>query len=113
MQSGWPGANTVLEPVLQLCMPMKSCSISLLLLAGSSIAAIAQGTAFNYQGRLNDSSGLANGLYDLRFSVFDSAVGGSQVGVEVTSRATPVNGGLFTAPLDFGAGIFTGSPRWL
>ena len=30
----------------------------------SPLSAWAQGTAFTYQGRLNDSAGAANGIYD-------------------------------------------------
>ena len=31
----------------------------------------AQGTAFTYQGRLNDAANPANGVYDLRFAIYD------------------------------------------
>src|SRR5580765_3971278 len=73
----------------------------------------AQGTAFTYQGRLNDNGSPANGIYDLRFTIYDAAGGGSQIGGVLTTTATGVNGGLFTVTLDFGAGIFTGGSRWL
>ena len=66
----------------------------------------AQDTAFTYQGRLLQGGQPANGLYDLRFSLFASSN-------EVTSRfnvvsAAPVavNNGLFTVSLDFGADPF-------
>ena len=37
-----------------------------------------QGTAFTYQGKLNDSGNLANGSYDLQLKLFDTAtVGGA------------------------------------
>ena len=32
----------------------------------------AQGTAFTYQGRLNVGTNGANGVYDLRFALFDA-----------------------------------------
>lgn len=73
--------------------------------------ALAQGTAFTYQGRLNDGVAPANGIYDLRFTVFDAAVGGFQV-PWVTNFATVVSNGLFTATLDLG-NVFYGDPRWL
>jgi trimeric autotransporter adhesin len=75
--------------------------------------ALAQGTVFTYQGRLNDNASPANGIYDLRFAIYDAVSAGSQVGGVLTNAATSVTGGLFTATLDFGPGIFTGAPRWL
>ena len=33
--------------------------------------ALAQGTAFTYQGRLNDAAGPANGNYDMQFKLYD------------------------------------------
>jgi hypothetical protein len=74
---------------------------------------LAQGTAFTYQGRLNSGAGPANGLYDLRFTIFDAATNGNTVAGPITNSAVPVSNGLFLASLDFGAGIFTGAPRWL
>src|SRR5260221_8034055 len=72
----------------------------------------AQGTAFTYQGRLNDGANLANGSYDLRFIIYDNSVGGSQLGPILTNYATTVSSGLFIATLDFGAN-FPGPARWL
>ena len=37
----------------------------------------AQGTAFTYQGRLNDGADLAGGSFDLKFSLFNVSSGGS------------------------------------
>ena len=70
----------------------------------------AQGTAFTYQGRLNDGSGPANGGYDLKFSLFNSASGGSAAVGPLTTNAVAVSNGLFTVGLDFGAGVFNGAP---
>src|SRR5262245_54993723 len=92
---------------------MKKYSLPLILLCGGVVAARAQNTAFNYQGRLNDSSGPADGSFALRFAVFDSPTGGAQVGGAITNLATSVESGLFSTTLNFGAGIFTGPPRWL
>ena len=75
--------------------------------------ALAQSTAFTYQGRLNNQGNAANGTYDLTFSVWNAATGPAQVGSTVTNVATEVSNGLFTVTLDFGAGIFAGGPRWL
>jgi hypothetical protein len=74
---------------------------------------LAQGTVFTYQGRLEEAGTLANGIYDLRFTTYDTAGGGSQQGPMLTNAAAAVSNGLFTVTLDFGAGVFTGPARWL
>ncbi|HQG75363.1 MAG TPA: hypothetical protein PK180_08715 [Kiritimatiellia bacterium] len=75
--------------------------------------ALAQGTAFTYQGILNDGGNPANGSYDLRLIVYDALTGGAQKGNAITTTATAVSNGLFTVTLDPGAGVFDGSARWL
>jgi len=74
--------------------------------------AFAQGTAFSYQGRLSENGSPATGLYDIRFSIWDAAANGTRLAGQ-TNSAVAVSGGLFTAALDFGPGIFTGPDRWL
>src|SRR6185369_9613768 len=74
----------------------------------------AQGTAFTFQGRLNDSATPANGIYDLRFAIFDSTnLPGNIVAGPITNLSVTVSNGLFTTTLDFGASPFDGNPRWL
>ncbi|MCX6892194.1 MAG: hypothetical protein NTX51_11805 [Verrucomicrobia bacterium] len=86
---------------------------ALLALAAGALNLHAQGTAFTYQGRLNDAGSPAAGIYDLRFAIYDAASGGAQQGGWLTSSATAVSNGLFTVALDFGPGVFTGAGRWL
>ncbi len=73
----------------------------------------AQGTAFNFQGRLMDNGVAANGVYDFVFTVHDALAGGNALGVPVPINALAVSAGQFVAPLDFGAGVFSGAARWL
>ncbi len=74
----------------------------------------AQDTAFTYQGRLNDGANPATGIYDLRFTIYDSTNSpGTVIAGPVINSATSVSNGLFTVMLDFGAGVFTGADRWL
>jgi len=89
--------------------------IYLLLLALLSLPgfAHAQGTAIGYQGRLNDNDAPANGLYDLKFTVYDAPSGGNAVGSTVDVNDLGVINGLFTVTLDPGANVFTGAARWL
>ena len=75
--------------------------------------ALAQGTAFTYQGRLADNNRPANGSYDLQFSLFPQASGGSRIGAVLAFPSTPVTNGLFNLSLDFGQGAFNGSDRWV
>jgi len=75
--------------------------------------AVAQGTVFTYQGRLNDSNAPVTGIYDLRFTIYDSGDGGSVVAGPITNVNIAVSNGLFTTALDFGADAFAGPARWL
>lgn len=84
--------------------------LSLLLAAASGLA---QGTAFTYQGRLNQNGTPATGIYDLRFTIYDAGGGGAVVAGPTTQSGVGVTNGLFTATLDFGANVFTGPARWL
>ncbi len=77
----------------------------------SSAAALA-GTGFTYQGQLQSGGAPVSGSCDLAFRLYDADSAGAQVGSAITTTVT-VNAGLFTAPLDFGAGAFTGAARWL
>ena len=45
--------------------------------AGVGAVAAPLGTAFTYQGQLKSDGSPANGLHDMRFRLFDAAVGGA------------------------------------
>ncbi len=75
--------------------------------------AFAQGTAFTYQGQLNETGNPANGNYDFQFAVYDSSGGGTRIAGPLTNSAVAVSNGLFTVTLDFGPGVFAGNPRFL
>lgn len=83
-------------------------------IVGLSLPAIAQtDTSFTYQGSLAQSGHPAQGAFDLAFSLWDAAIGGNQIGAPIQLDDHPIDAGLFTADLDFGAGAFDHSPRWL
>ena len=71
----------------------------------------AQGTAISYQGRLSDSGALANTNYDFRFAVFSAPTNGTMISSWLTNAAVPVSNGLFSVILDFGPGVFNGTPN--
>src|ERR1035438_9726678 len=73
----------------------------------------AQGTAFNYQGKLNSGANPATGSYDLTFTLFPTNTGGTQAAGTFTNSATAVSNGLFSVMLDFGTGVFTGGSYWV
>src|ERR1039457_4625679 len=98
-------------------LPPFSCLfITLALLSAlnsQTSTALAQGTAFTYQGRLYDGANPANGNYDLRFQLYNVPTGGGVLYGPVTNAPIVVTNGLFTTTLDFGAGGFTGPALWL
>ena len=71
------------------------------------------GTGFTYQGRLQDGAQPANGLFDFEFRLHDANSGGAQIGTTFTLNDVPVQQGIFSVLLDFGAGVFNGNGRWL
>ena len=72
----------------------------------------AQTSAFTYQGRLNQNEAPATGLFDVRFTLFGAASGGSPLLNPITNSVVVTNG-LFTVLLDFGSDTFDGANRWL
>ena len=73
----------------------------------------AQGTAFTYQGQLQNNGSPASGTYNLEFSLFNANTGGTAVAGPVTTNDVVVTNGLFTVLIDFGPGVFTGETNWL
>jgi len=72
----------------------------------------AQGTAFTYQGQLSSGGALADGSFDVQFSLFLTNVTGSSVAGPVTTSAVAVSNGVFTTLVDFGDWPAVG-PLWL
>ena len=99
------------------CSPLaiRRSSFAMLLLLSTlnlQLSTFAQGTAFTYQGRLNDGGAPANGTnYGMVFYLYDAPANGTALGNEGIVSVT-VSNGLFTVPLDFGS-QFDGHSRWL
>ncbi|MFC1782033.1 hypothetical protein ACFL02_00430 [Planctomycetota bacterium] len=71
------------------------------------------GTAFTYQGKLNQGGSPTDGKYDFKFGLYDEPnEAGVQVGPTVTQEDVNVYDGRFTVRLDFGD-VFDGQKRWL
>jgi len=73
------------------------------------------GTAFTYQGQLNDAGSPADGLYDFEFKLYRAPNGGIQEGNTIDINGLDVIDGQFVVELDFGSdpNIFNGYARWL
>ena len=78
-----------------------------------TVGAASYASSLTYQGRLTDGGQPAEGIYDFRFLLYDSAVGGSQIGYTITEEDVQVSEGLFTIVLDFGSSAYEGSSRYL
>ncbi len=74
-------------------------------------AAAAVGTAFTYQGQLENGDGPVNASCDFEFALYDAATYGR--GTSPLAKTANVSDGLFSVALDFGAGAFDGEARWL
>ncbi len=71
------------------------------------------GTSFTYQGQLTESGQPATGLYDLQVCLFDSPSNPVPIACAPDFGDVPVEAGVFTLALDFGAMPFAGQQRFL
>jgi hypothetical protein len=71
------------------------------------------GTAFTYQGRLEENGGPVGGPCNFRFALYDAGSDGSQIGPIETRMDVELTDGRFAVNLDFGSGAFGGEARWL
>ena len=90
---------------------MQKLAISLILLALTTVALA--DTTITYQGQLRQGGEPHSGTANLEFRLYDELTGGSQIGDAEERLNWPVEEGLFQVELDFGAGAFDGSPRFL
>lgn len=94
-------------------MILEKIFVGLLLVCLSAGAALAQNSAFTYQGKLNNNGTPANGIFEVQFTLFDAAADGTQIGEIVTIPGVTAVNGIFTTTLDFGAAAFDGAARFL
>lgn len=92
--------------------PLVPLAATLLASCGPSFSQSPNATTFTYQGALKENGSPVSGAYDLQFILYNSPVGGNQVGPILAREDQPLAGGLIRAELDFGA-VFDGSDRWL
>ena len=70
-------------------------------------------TAITYQGQLQQGNAPFTGVPGMDFRLYDSPDGDNQIGDTVVLSGVEVENGLFQVELDFGAGAFDGSERYL
>jgi len=82
-----------------------------------SVPGAALTTGFTYQGYLEENGSSVDETCDFQFILWDSEVGGAQVGATQTTTGVSVTDGRFTVSLneanEFGDTAFTGQARWL
>ncbi len=75
-------------------------------------ATLAYAAPISYQGQLNDNGAPANGIYDIKFQLFDAIVDGNQVGPTVDAADVVVVDGVFRVELDFGE-VYNNGDLWM
>ena len=109
----YPKSKTNLMKKISPLLIVWLAAIAFLAFTDQLSTARAQGTAFTYQGRLFDGTNPANGLYDIRGSVWNAATAGAMLSGYDTNLTVSVSNGLFTVLMDFGPGVFIGANDWL
>lgn len=89
----------------------RMCAVASLASFAGLAVAVTPGGLVNYQGRLSDGGGNANGNYNMTFRLFDAGVAGNEIMVEVKSgaNAVAVSGGVFSTTLGTGGAISDGT----
>lgn len=78
-----------------------------------SLPAAPLGSAFTYQGKVEQGGLPVTGLCDFNFSLWDASAGGAEVATAIAVAGVLVTDGIFTVELDYGHGAFAGDARWL
>ena len=95
-------------------MTFRLCCSVLLLAAWAGSAHAQLGTAFTYQGRLDDNGQPKTGTVDLRFDAYNVASSGAALNIApVILDGVPLSNGVFTVTVDFGATVFLGDAIFL
>ncbi len=94
---------------MQYSQPLLALAITALL----GHAAVAQSTAFVYQGELKSGGAAASGVHDLRFRLYDSPIGGTQIGTTLCFDNVAITNGVFSTTVDFGSQFSSTASRYL
>lgn len=97
---------------MKFCLPTRLLCLVFCLVSWA-VDGAPTGAAISYQGRLVESGSPANGRFDLQFTLFTTAAGGSPAAGVLTLPDVTVSNGLFTVAIDFGASVFSGANLWI
>ena len=87
--------------------------IGLICLCIPAGAVFAQSSAFTYQGKLTENGAPANGIYEMRFRLFNQVANGFEFGTPKTIPNISVAGGIFTVKLEIGDWTFDQNDRFM
>ncbi len=87
--------------------------LALLILHLTSSTALAQGTAFTYDGLIQKGAAPQSGTFNFTFALYSGATGGSPIAGPITLNNVAVKTGAFTVILDFGGAVWNGQVVWL
>lgn len=82
-------------------------------LSNAALAQTSVGSAFTYQGQLQQSDNPAGGTFDMEFTLYDGPDPVVDTPLASIEQSVAVSDGLFTVELDFGGAVFDGDARWL
>ena len=91
---------------------MRTAALLIACLCSATAVAQPLTTAFTFQGQVQDSGQPVTGAFDVRFRLYDAAIGGAQVGPTLCVNDLTVSDGRLATLLDFGA-VFAGSRRYM
>lgn len=77
------------------------------------VSIAAQTNSFTYQGKLNVGGAAATGSYEMRFTLYNQADSGFQIGTPKTIPNVAVTNGIFTVQIPFGDWTFDDNDRFM
>ena len=87
--------------------------ISIVLLSVPLFAENPTGASITSPGQLKEKGWPAEGLFDLKFTLYGDSVNGRQLGSAIVYDKVNIAKGLLTISLDFGAGVFDANSLWI
>lgn len=92
-----------------------AAAVTIVVAASTAVAGTPLGTAIAYErSGMRINTKLLDGRYDMRFTLWDSATGGTMIGPTLNKDDVRVDKGVLASQvLDFGSEAFGGEERWI
>ena len=94
-------------------LTIQNICLSLFFVWLTAASVFAQNTSFTYQGKLTQNGTPANGSYEMRFTLYDQAANGFQIGTPKTIPNIAVVSGVFTVQIAVGDWSFDQNDRFM